>query len=80
MGDGKFNFESIAQSLVDFPEYVKVEAIEDEGQFIYDLSVHSDDIGKVIGKNGRIAKAIRTIVYAAAGLQQQKKVYLEIDD
>lgn len=71
---------SIVKPLVDFPEEVKVKAIEDERKITYHLSVHSKDIGKVIGKNGRVAKAIRTIVYAAAGLQQQKKVYLEIDD
>ena len=48
-------------------------------RIIYHLSVHKEDIGKVIGKQGRVAKAIRTVVYAA-GSSQQKKIYLEISE
>jgi predicted RNA-binding protein YlqC (UPF0109 family) len=44
----------------------------------YQLSVNKADIGKIIGKKGRVAKAIRTVVYAAAGSKQHKKIYLEI--
>ena len=71
---------SIVKPIVDFPDQVKVEAKEEERRITYHLSVHEQDIGKVIGKNGRVAKSIRTVVYAAAGLKQQKKVYLEIDE
>ncbi|GAD12135.1 nucleic acid binding protein [Geobacillus kaustophilus GBlys] len=58
--------ETIVKALVDHPEAVAVETREEETAVIYELSVHDDDIGKVIGKQGRTIHAIRTVVYAAA--------------
>jgi predicted RNA-binding protein YlqC (UPF0109 family) len=57
----------IAKSLVDNPDDVVVtEVEEDDGEVVLELRVHPDDMGKVIGKRGRTAKAIRTMVKAAA--------------
>lgn len=57
----------IARSLVDHPDDVEIAEGEDEdGQLVLELRVHPDDMGKVIGKRGRTAKAIRTMVKAAA--------------
>lgn len=59
--------EYLAKSLVDHPDEVSVTEAEDEdGELILELRVHPDDMGKVIGKRGRTAKAIRTMVKAAA--------------
>lgn len=69
--------ETIVKPLVDYPDEVIVETLEDEERITYQLSVNKNDMGKVIGKQGRVAKAIRTVVYAA-GASQQKKVLLEI--
>ncbi|MEK3887001.1 KH domain-containing protein [Bacillus sp. FSL K6-3431] len=71
---------SIVKPIVDYPEDVRVHVKEEEQRITYHLSVHEKDIGKVIGRHGRVAKAIRTVVYAAAGSQQHKKVYMEIDE
>ncbi|MBD3109469.1 KH domain-containing protein [Bacillus sp. AGMB 02131] len=70
---------TIVTSLVDHPEAVEIAAKEDDQSITYTLSVHKDDMGKVIGKQGRVAKAIRTVIYAA-GSTQQKKIYLEISE
>jgi hypothetical protein len=67
----------IAQSLVDNPEQVNVNEIQGEQSIIIELKVAPEDMGKVIGKQGRIAKAIRTIVKAAA-VREKKKVIVEI--
>ena len=57
----------LAKSLVDHPDEVSVTAVEEEdGELVLELRVHPDDMGKVIGKRGRTAKAIRTMVKAAA--------------
>ncbi|HHT66251.1 MAG: KH domain-containing protein [Caldicoprobacterales bacterium] len=69
--------EYIARSLVDNPEQVVVNRVEDENSIIIELRVAPDDMGKVIGKQGRIAKAIRTVVKAAS-LKENKKVTVEI--
>ncbi|MDY3971282.1 MAG: KH domain-containing protein [Clostridia bacterium] len=70
--------EIIAKSLVDYPEQVDVKEIENEDQTItLELRVADSDMGKVIGKQGRIAKAIRTVVKAAAS-RENKKVAVEI--
>lgn len=71
--------ETIVKPLVDFPEDVQVKVLEDENRVTYQLSVNKTDMGKVIGKQGRVAKAIRTVVYAA-GSSQQKKIFLEISE
>lgn len=68
---------SIVKPLVDFPDEVQVNVLEENHRVTYQLSVNKNDMGKVIGKQGRVAKAIRTVVYAA-GSSQQKKIYLEI--
>jgi uncharacterized protein len=72
--------ETIVKPLVDFPEDIKVNVHEEEHRVTYQLSVNKEDMGKVIGKQGRIAKALRTVVYAAASTSQQKKTYLEIKE
>jgi uncharacterized protein len=69
--------EVIAQSLVDQPEAVRVIEIQTESSVLYQLSVAPDDVGKVIGKQGKIAKAIRNVVSAAAA-KSKKRVQLEI--
>ncbi|MEK3800237.1 KH domain-containing protein [Peribacillus sp. FSL H8-0477] len=71
--------ETIVSALVDYPEDVHVTERDDDGRTVYSLSVNKEDMGKVIGKQGRIAKAIRTVVYAA-GSSQHKKIYLEISE
>lgn len=69
--------EIIAKALVDKPEEVRVKEIEGERSIIYELTVAPEDMGKVIGKQGRIAKAIRTVVKSAAA-KTNKKVIVEI--
>lgn len=71
--------EFIARSLVDEPEQVEVAMIEGEKSTILELKVAEDDIGKVIGKHGRIAKAVRTILSAASS-KSGKRFVLEILD
>ena len=71
--------EIIAKSLVDNPNEVHVNEIEGEQSIILELKVAPADMGKVIGKQGRIAKAIRTVVKAAA-LNENQKVVVEIID
>jgi uncharacterized protein len=71
--------EFIARSLVDDPDGVVVNLIEGEKSTILELKVSQPDIGKVIGKHGRIAKAIRTLLSAAA-TKTGKRVVLEILD
>lgn len=67
----------IAKALVDHPEEVQVNEIEGTQSVIIELKVASEDMGKVIGKQGRIAKAIRTVVKAAA-TKENKRVVVEI--
>ncbi|MFL0246967.1 MULTISPECIES: KH domain-containing protein [Clostridium] len=69
--------EIIAKSLVDNPEAVQVNEVTGEQCTILELKVAPDDMGKVIGKQGRIAKAIRTVVKAAA-IKDNKRVVVEI--
>ncbi|HEO8419039.1 KH domain-containing protein [Niallia sp. FSL W8-0635] len=71
--------ETIVKPLVDFPEEVAVTVTEEDNRITYLLSVNENDIGKVIGKQGRVARAIRTVVYAAGSLQQ-KKITVDIRD
>lgn len=67
----------IAQSLVEKPEAVDVREIENEDNVVIELRVDPDDMGKVIGKQGRIAKSIRTVVKAATA-KNEKPVFVEI--
>lgn len=69
--------EYIAKALVDHPENVTVNQVEGEQSIILELKVDPEDMGKVIGKQGRIAKAIRTVVKSAAA-KTDKKVIVEI--
>ncbi|MBZ4663532.1 KH domain-containing protein [Caloramator sp. mosi_1] len=69
--------EVIAKSLVDNPDEVQVKEISGEQSVIIELKVAPEDMGKVIGKQGRIAKAIRTVVKAAA-IKENKRVIVEI--
>ena len=69
--------EIIAKSLVDNPELVSVNEVQGEQSLVLELKVAPEDMGKVIGKQGRIAKAIRTVVKAAA-IKENKKVIVEI--
>jgi hypothetical protein len=71
--------EYIVKSLVDDPQAVDIKVIEGEKSTILELKVADADIGKVIGKNGRIARAIRTIL-SACSTAQSKRVILEILD
>ena len=70
--------EVIAKSLVDYPEEVSVTKKDKDYVTVYELHVAQSDMGKVIGKQGRIAKAIRAVVKAAASLESDRKVIVEI--
>jgi len=69
--------EEIAKALVDHPENVAVNAVEGEQVTVLELRVHPDDLGKVIGRQGRTAKSIRTLL-GAAGMKLKKRFTLEI--
>ncbi|QUH26260.1 KH domain-containing protein [Serpentinicella alkaliphila] len=69
--------EVIAKALVDHPDQVAVNEVEGNQSIIVELKVAPEDMGKVIGKQGRIAKAIRTVVKAAA-TKDNKRVVVEI--
>lgn len=69
--------QSIAKELVDFPEQVIVDEVEGRQSCFIELQVAKEDIGKVIGKQGRTAQAIRTILTAASG-KARKRMTLEI--
>ncbi|MBE6810260.1 MAG: KH domain-containing protein [Ruminococcaceae bacterium] len=71
---------TIASGLVENPDAVNVTVDEpnEEGVIVYHLNVAEDDMGRVIGKQGRIAKAIRTVMRAAAN-QNHEKIVVEID-
>ena len=68
----------LAKALVEKPDAVEVETVEEEDRTILKLHVAQEDMGRVIGKQGRIAKAIRTIVKSAA-TRENKKVTVDID-
>ncbi|MFC2166463.1 KH domain-containing protein [Acidobacteriota bacterium] len=69
--------EMIAKALVDSPDQVKVSELDGEQSSIIELRVAPDDVGKVIGKQGRNAQAIRTIL-GAAGMKIKKRLSMEI--
>ena len=69
--------EAIAKALVDHPEQVQVRAVEGEQVTVLELHVHPEDLGKVIGRQGRTAKSMRTIL-GAAGMKLKKRLTLEI--
>ena len=69
--------EAIVKALVDNPDEVQVCTIEGEHPNVFQLHVHPSDLGKVIGRQGRTAQAIRTIL-GAAGMKMRKRMTLEI--
>ncbi|KUO52393.1 MAG: hypothetical protein APF76_04995 [Desulfitibacter sp. BRH_c19] len=69
--------EFIAKSLVDDPDHVSITQVDGEKSIVLELRVAPEDMGKVIGKQGRIAKAIRTVLKAAAA-KEGKRVVVEI--
>ena len=71
--------EYIAKSLVDQPDAVKVTEVEGERTSVIELSVANEDMGKIIGKQGRTVSAIRTLLNAAS-MKQKKRTILEIID
>jgi predicted RNA-binding protein YlqC (UPF0109 family) len=67
----------VARNLVDEPDEVQVNVVDGDRAVIYELSVAEDDLGKVIGKDGRTARAIRTLMASTSG-RQRKRAILEI--
>ena len=75
--DGRALIEQIAKALVDAPDQVAVDPVEEDGETVLELKVAEGDLGKVIGKQGRTARAMRTVLNAA-GIKQHKRYSLEI--
>jgi uncharacterized protein len=71
--------EFLVKALVEKPEAVVVEELEEDGDLVYEITVAEDDLGRVIGKGGRIANAIRTIAKAAA-VRIDRRVIVDILD
>jgi predicted RNA-binding protein YlqC (UPF0109 family) len=71
--------EFLVKALVEDPEAVKIEELEEDGDLVYEISVAEGDLGRVIGKGGRIANAIRTIAKAAA-VRIDRRVIVDILD
>jgi predicted RNA-binding protein YlqC (UPF0109 family) len=71
--------ELLVRSLVEDPDAVEVEELEEEGDLVYEISVAEADLGRVIGKGGRVANAIRTIAKAAA-VRLDRRVIVDILD
>jgi predicted RNA-binding protein YlqC (UPF0109 family) len=69
--------EHIARALVDHPDNVRVEVFNEGGQTVIELHVHEDDMGRVIGKDGKVANALRTLLRMMAAREGQR-VQLEI--
>ncbi|MCE4956771.1 KH domain-containing protein [Macrococcoides caseolyticum] len=70
--------QTIIEPLVNHPEAIQITKEEHTTSVTYQINLHTDDVGKVIGKQGRIAKAIRTVV-SGANNEKGKKVFVEID-
>ena len=71
--------EFLVRALVEKPEEVEVEEFEEEGDLVLEVSVADDDLGRVIGRGGRIANAIRTVA-RAAGARDDRRVIVDILD
>jgi Predicted RNA-binding protein (contains KH domain) len=76
-GDMRTLVEEIAKALVDEPQQVEVKAVDQGDNTVLELKVAGDDVGKVIGKQGRTARSIRTLL-AAASMKYHKRYTLEI--
>jgi hypothetical protein len=81
MSDGKPDLvalmEHLAKAIVEVPEEVSVEPFEENGQTVLELVVAESDLGRVIGRNGRTARSLRTILHSAS-LRTRKRYQLEI--
>ena len=71
--------EFLTKALVEEPEAVKVEEFEEDGDLVYEITVAEDDLGRVIGKGGRVANAIRAVAKAAA-VRMERRVIVDILD
>jgi uncharacterized protein len=71
--------EFLTRALVEDPEAVEVEEFEENGDLVYEISVADDDLGRVIGKNGRVANALRAVAKAAA-VRAERRVIVDILD
>jgi len=69
--------EFLARGLVDDPDSVRVETVERDGELVLQLHVAQEDVGKVIGRHGRMVRALRTVL-RAAGVREDRRVLLEI--
>lgn len=76
-GDARVLIEHLAKALVDSPDQVAIDTVEEDGETVLELKVAEGDLGKVIGKQGRTARAMRTVL-GAAGIKQHKRYALEI--
>ena len=76
-GDMRIMIEQIAKALVDNPAQVSVNPVEEDGETVLELTVGPNDLGRVIGKQGRTARAMRNLL-GAAGLKFKKRYALEI--
>lgn len=71
--------ETLVKALVEDPDAVEIEEIEEDGDLIYEITVAEEDLGRVIGRRGRVANAIRTVAKAAA-VRLDRRVVIEILD
>lgn len=78
MASSRETLEALARSIVEHPDSVSVAESEEEGVLVLEMSVHEEDYGRVIGREGRTAHALRTIVKAAA--QNDRRVFIDIVD
>jgi predicted RNA-binding protein YlqC (UPF0109 family) len=76
-GDPKVLLEHVARALVDAPDQVSVNPVEEDGTTVFELTVAETDLGRVIGKSGRTARALRTLL-SAAGIKAHKRYAVEI--
>jgi uncharacterized protein len=81
MSDGKPNMvalmELVAKAIVERPDEVEVEPFDENGQIVIELVVAEDDVGRIIGRHGRTARSLRTILHSAS-LRTRKRYQLEI--
>jgi predicted RNA-binding protein YlqC (UPF0109 family) len=71
--------EFLTCALVEDPAAVEVEELEEDGDIVYEITVADDDLGRVIGKGGRVANALRSVAKAAA-VKQERRVIVDILD
>ncbi|MCB0857012.1 MAG: KH domain-containing protein [Solirubrobacterales bacterium] len=69
----------ITRALVEDPDAVEVEELEEDGDLVFEITVGEDDLGRVIGRGGRVANAIRTVAKAAA-VREERRVLVDILD